>query len=69
MNAKKRKFFRKVINEALKSDSATIAIQPMPYGPGLDDSERCINIVINGIDPDTFMNFIAKQQDLSKIYH
>lgn len=67
MNAKRRKLFRKVINEALKSDSATIAIQPMSYGLDLDYDERYINIVINGIDPDAFMNFIANEQDLSKM--
>ena len=68
MNAKRRKLFRKVINEALKPDSATIAIQPMSYGSDLGDEERYINIVIHGINPDTFMNFIANQQKLSKMY-
>ena len=68
MNAKKRKLFRNVINEALKPDSATIAIQPMSDGPDFGDDERYINIVINGINPDAFMDFIANEQDLSKMY-
>lgn len=59
MNAKKRKLFRKAINEALKPDSAVISISPVDYGIG----EKYISIRIDGIEPETFMNVVAKIQE------